>query len=1037
MKITGEWLDGTPQNNPESTSRQNKNVLLSEEFGSITNEKGFEVFLNQSNLQKIGVIPINNNRVVLFSIDKTTNYCSIGVLDDNANYNVIYTETVSSKPLRFNVNYPIHGEYTVNVKNEVIVTWTDGINPPKILNINQPKINDIQLFNVSNAPLILDSFINDGGGDLLTGTYFPIFRLYKEDNSYTQWHYNYSPIYINDDSKIVGKINYDGSPSGRPSKKSIGLSVLIPNDNYSEIEIGYLYVNEGVTTAYIYSKEKLEYGGGVSNHYSNITKSNYQGQKINVKIKNNINKEVIDLAEVIVENASYKTAKVMASDRNELFLAGLTRYQEPDNLQQIVNNIRLTCKSTLIYLEDEPVSDKYIEYNNHMKGLAHGEVYAFYVRFEWKYGWGKWYVCNSKLLEEADRINDKYKKDDTVELISDDGNGNVELHFGTWENTNEEYPTGKGFPTGKVRHFKTPSLRWMKENIYSASNGYGVEFYDKLGVIINNLDLNSIVDCEGNSPISVELGYAKRNGYNNLVQGQTPVLIRQGFNFTFGDIWNDLEVRLYPFELLHSKSSIIANSIKAEYSLLSNPFKQYQYEKRYDLRIAVIDYTKGVAKSETIGANLFRFANFRLVPHNVKDETNNINNLLLEEHLKMTTEQGIFNDILLPLPNLPVPAGSPGSEETVLISLLNTVDDLYDNFHNQDIIATSFILKNNDIGNTVVYGGDTFICDYSFHTIRNMFESFTLDPEDDEKNNITNGHITVRRLIVESQYNINLRHSIPDETLGYTKYYPKHGTDYLGMIDRDRNVNAFNLGYNTDYNKLLEVYGVINKGIKDEVEVDQFKIIKSQAFSKESPTNNWRYFKQNDYLVIAKDKGAIVNIVPARDFLYIHTEKSLFRTRSRHNYQINSSGEEVYIGEGNIFDVEPFPVIHSKEGELGTQHKFSCQMTKYGYLFINAEKGKVYLINDRIIDLSEKGLHNFFKDNLNTIGDNPYFGNSLQTIVDDEFKRIIITRNNNEILNKNNFKGIWKNEKDFVNSLNAGDIVYYNGNYHKYVKPKN
>src|SRR5690606_4289242 len=138
--------------------------------------------------------------------------------------------------------------------------------------------------------------------------------------------------------------------------------------------------------------------------------------------------------------------------------------------------------------------------------------------------------------------------------ISDDTNGHIEGHFGAWENLNENYPLGGGFPTGKVRHFKFPSLQWFRENAYGQD--YGIKFWDKLGVKINNLDLTTITDCDGNSPISFELGYAKRNGYNNLIQGQTPVLIRQGFNFN-DLLWSDRDIRLYPFELLYSKSSIV------------------------------------------------------------------------------------------------------------------------------------------------------------------------------------------------------------------------------------------------------------------------------------------------------------------------------------------------------------------------------------------------------------------------------------------------------------------------------------------------
>ena len=1046
MKIIGEWTDGSPKNNPEGTTRQNKNIVITDEFGSVSNERGFELFsesYNNLNRNIIGKIVIDNNRIVIFSINLNPiaaddSISEIGIIDDKGNYQTVINDNSDNLFLNFNINYPIHGEYTVNSKNEIVITWTDNYNTPKILNINNPNINDLDLFNISETPIVLDSFINDGGGNLLTGTYFPIFRLLKDDNSTTKWYYDYSPIYINDDSVIVGKDQYDGSKSGENSKKSIRLSVLISNENYSKLEVGFIYVKEGIKYAYSYKKYTLN--NLSSNYFNIITGQIYDGIQLFVDIKDNINIEDIDLTEVIVENSIYNKVQLITSDQNKLLLGGLNSYEEPDNIQQIVNNVQLTWKSRLINLSEENVSDKFHEYNNHKKGFAHGEVYAFYLRFEWKWGWGKWYVCNGRLLEMSDYgLGKHFQVADTIEIISNDVNGNVEGHFGAWENFNETYPLDGGFPIGKVRHFKFPSLQWFRENIYGQD--YGVELFDKLSVKINNLDLSTIIDCDGNFPLSVELGYAKRQGYNNLVQGETPVLIKKGFNIEISDhpFNNDRDVRLYPFELLYSKSSITANAIKCEYELQSHLVSPMSLITTVSSRLKTLfDYTIGFAQSNPIGALIWRYVNFKFISGNVKNEINNVNNLLLEEYLKMTTEEGIFNDILLPLPSITalqqLSSGTSISEKTVLITLLNLKDDLYETFMDQDVIPTGFILKNNNLSNVNIYGGDVFISDYTFHTAYNQHEQFTLDIEDNTKNHKNNGSIVIRRLYVESQYNINFRFVNSDKTNGYTEYYPKSGVNYIDFLERDKSINAFNQGYNTDYNQLLEVYGTINSDIKEDLEIDQFKIIQSEPFSKETNTNNWRYFKQNDYFIIEKNKGKLINLISARDWIYIHTEKCLFRTRSRNNYQVNSSGEEIYIGTGNIFDTEPFPVLHSELGELGTQHKYSCLLTKNGYLFLDAEKGKWFLVSGKIIEISEKGMYHFFAENSQCIGDNPYFGNSIQSVYDDKYRRFIVTRNFNELLNindKNKLKGVWKNDEKFISSLKIDDVIYYNGKYLK------
>lgn len=1055
MRIKGMWTDGSPKNNPAGeeglTTRQNKNLLITDEFGSISNDKSFELFSNSFNVlghQPIGKIIIDNNKVIIFSINPNpvehdNTVSEIGIIDNNGNYKKIISDSLDNQFLNFNSHYPIHGEYTVNVKNEIIITWTDNYNIPKTLNIDDPNINDLELFNISENPIILNSKINEGGGDLLTGTYFPIFRLLKKDNSVTKWYYDYTPIYITDDSITVGKDQYDGEESGKSSKKSITLDVLVTNNLYSKLEVGFIYVKEGIKYAYTYKKYNIDEQSIISSHTSIINNAVYQGISILVNITNNINVEDVDLSEVIIENSIYNKVKLITSDRNQLLMGGLQSYEEPENIQQIVNNVQLTWYSKLIDLSDNQVSDKFNTYNNHLKGFAHGEVYAFYLRFQWKWGWGKWYVCNGRLLEPSDYgLGKHFQVADTIELINDDNNGNIEGHFGAWENLDEEYPLNGGFPTGKVRHFKFPSLQWFRENIYDQD--YGIKFFDKLGIKINNLDLENIVDCDGNFPTSVELGYAKRQGYNNLVQGQTPVLIRKGFNFRYETspgvyLWDGLDVRLYPFELLFSKSSIVANAFKAEYEMYSDQTTEQIPDVDTGIgtgrRFIILDYTKGAARTEDINTLFWRKVDFKFIPGNTNDKINNNNNLYLEEYLKMVSEEMVFNDFFtFPLPENPVPIDPNKSEQTIFITLLNVKDNLYENFNNQDIISTGIVLNNNNL-NTFIYGGDIFISDYTFHTARNRHLEFTLDPEDGSKNNIRNGLIAVRRLFVESQYNINFRYVNPDKTNGYTEYYPKSGTDYVVYFERDKRINAFDQGYNTDYNQLLEIYNETYDGIKSNTsDIDQFKIIMSQPFSKETNTNNWRYFRQNDYFIIEKNKGALTNLVFARDWLFIHTEKCLFRTRSRNNYQINSSGEEVYIGTGNIFDTEPFQVIHSELGELGTQHKFSCLITKHGYIFCDAEKGKWFLVNDKIIELSEKGLYNFFIKNLECIGDNPYLGNSIQSVWDDRFRRFIVSLNYQKISQnyQNNFKGVWSNDPKFLNSLNIGDVVYYKGKYMRY-----
>lgn len=1062
------WTDGSPKNNPIGeeglTTRQNKNIIITDEFGSISNDRGFELFSNSFNSlgnQPIGKIVIDNNRVVIFSID-SNNLSEIGVIDNNGIYTEIIKETVGNKFLNFSSHYPIHGEYIINNKNEVVISWVDGFNTPKTLNLETlfSSPEELDLFNKAQSPIILNSSI-EVGGSLLTGAYFPIFRLVRNDNSTSKWFYDYLPFFVNDDSPSVGLNQFDGAKSGTNSNKSLNIDLMIFDEGYNKIEVGYIYQKEGIKTAHSYKKYNITNLDTV--HTSTITGESYTGKFVNIKIENSTSVEIIDLAEIIIENSTYETAKLIMQDNNRLYLGDLTSYKEPDNLQQYVNNLILMWRSESYLQTFITGTDKHHTKNNHKKGFAHGEVYSFYLRFQWKWGWGKWHVMNGRLPEppELNTITDpvsgesdlRYRLEDTA-IILNSGSNYAEGHFGFWENEDEEYPLDGGFPTGKVRHFVFPTMNLLRSQVYNDVFGnYGTITMDKLGVYITNINLSEIVDCEGNSPISYELGYAKRVGYNNRIQGQSPLLNRDGLNYNILYGWSGApnnsnstpKYKLYPFELLRNKSGLVSNKIRLEYKLKSDSFtlNQLSLVDHYGAAIlerlvGFMDYMNG--NSTVLYPNIIP-VNLEYVPGNVKVSATD-NNLFLEEYVRMNNNFNSFFNSLTTKPNINLFNFSTTStedysqtyngEETVLITLLNYKNNYYNEFDKQEIVNTGFILKD---PNVKIFGGDTFICSYSSNTAFNYFNNkYTVDDTDGLSNNRKNGIIVARRLLVESQYNINFRHVDLDNTNGYTDYYPKSSLDKFALMERDKNINDFLNGYEIDYNAILDQWGEIFNNLNEDIENDPFKIIRSEEFTLEASVNNWRTFRQNDYYIIPKNRGKLINLVSARDWIYIHTEKCLFRTRSRNNYQFNSSGEEVFIGAGDIFASEPFPVIHSELGELGTQHKYSCLITKNGYVFIDSEKGKLFLINDKIIELSEKGLFDFFIKNSECIGDNPYLGNSIQSVWDDRFRRFIISLNYQKISqnNQNNFKGVWSNDPKFLNSLNIGDVVYYKGKYRKY-----
>lgn len=1044
----GMWTDGSPKQNPESTTRVNKNVVLKDSYGAISNERGFSIYSESfgNNKTPIGQLVLDDENFIVFSI-KDDGTDEIGYVNFNGDYH-----TVINADLGFSKNSPIHGEYQINYKGERIITWVQKDQSPKILNIdsipNPLTLEKIELFNKAQSPIVSSELL-EGGGSIETGAYYPIIQLVRDDFSTSNWFRSYLPVFITDESSYLGYDNLDGAKSGVLTSKSIKLDISNIDTSYTYIRIGFIQQKEGVKIGYLYKEV------AISN--SNMT----------INITNSTNLESIDLAEIVIDKAIYKNAKLITQDSNMLYLGDTVKYREP-NYQSYVNNLVLKWCSEKVTIFEEAVCQntttttrrrngawgnttyslnngyKYHAFNNKKRHFQHGEVYAFYVRFEWSWGKSRWYVLNGRLGNSSDKqlisvssvncsqdVWKKYQIYDTCQTISKTANSAIG-HFGFWENENETYPTQGGFPTGNVRHFKFPSLNYMRNYVYDDTS-YGTSTLDILGVVLENLNLDNILDCEGNKATAFEIGYAKRNGINNTIFGQSPViqdganLTEELYKITPGVAPRGSATRVHPFEMLYSKISNSIQYYREEYALKSTEINQYS-ETTSRKGYAVIDYiVKKITSpvSTKIPNNIYS-VNIEYIPNNVL--TDDVDNLYQEEFVRLIGANYNYLNTGDKLYDISISPNPPYAfEKTILLSLISLKKNLYDSFNNQEIVSMG-------IYKTVpnkIWGGDTYICDYSYNTLGAISHEDTTDITQVDKNHKNNGRRVARRVLVESVYNINLRY-VNSSVDGYTQYYPKSGFNYLNTLERDKSVNLFSLGYNTDYNALLDIdYANIWNGVDVTNYENPFMIIRSQEFNKSVKINNWRDFKQNDYYEMPKNRGRLVNLEAGRDYLYIHMEKSLFRTKSRNVTQRTSDEQDslIYIGVGDIFQYEPFPVIHSELGELGTQHKFACLLTKYGYLFPDAEKGKWFLVNDQIKEISSNGEFNFFLNNTYCFGDNPYITDGLECVYDETFDRIIISRKFKDLKNKEKFKGIWKNDKYFLNSLQSGDIVYKDGQF--------
>lgn len=173
-----------------------------------------------------------------------------------------------------------------------------------------------------------------------------------------------------------------------------------------------------------------------------------------------------------------------------------------------------------------------------------------------------------------------------------------------------------------------------------------------------------------------------------------------------------------------------------------------------------------------------------------------------------------------------------------------------------------------------------------------------------------------------------------------------------------------NLGSDLNKNTPYYPFGVIINDFP-------YRVIRSNNLSTEGSFIGWRRWLSNNYYEMPKNKGEIINLEAFnQDVLFIHHRYCLYYTREIGTIQTNIT--DLTLGTQDIFNFPPQEILTSALGHGGTQHLFGCIMTPYGYLFTDAEQGRLYLViqgekgGHQLVSV-DPGLTIFFRDYLKTM----------------------------------------------------------------------
>ncbi len=135
---------------------------------------------------------------------------------------------------------------------------------------------------------------------------------------------------------------------------------------------------------------------------------------------------------------------------------------------------------------------------------------------------------------------------------------------------------------------------------------------------------------------------------------------------------------------------------------------------------------------------------------------------------------------------------------------------------------------------------------------------------------------------------------------------------------------------------------------------------RSAVISDEGRTNNWRWFENDAYKNIEENKGNITNLLTIGNYLYIHTEHSLFAFSEDNTLSMNN--KNLQVATPDVFDTEYKEVFITKLGYGGLQDKDSWISGQFGYIWFNNDTKQILKVYSNSMDIISKDIQEWLEN---------------------------------------------------------------------------
>src|SRR5690606_16193788 len=219
---------------------------------------------------------------------------------------------------------------------------------------------------------------------------------------------------------------------------------------------------------------------------------------------------------------------------------------------------------------------------------------------------------------------------------------------------------------------------------------------------------------------------------------------------------------------------------------------------------------------------------------------------------------------------------------------------------------------------------------------------------------------------VETDLNIRMRNSDPELPDGQRDYFPLSPTnnaqstisisrpEYNALEIKSTGSEYFNIYpfYNINY---LKEYFANNRLLTDfnNTESNKYenRLVYSDKQNYEDKVDNFRITRANNYKDLPMDRGQITQSFIKDDKFFVLTRDALYNVYASNKTIQSIDNDNIVVGTGEFFGLEPIELISIKGGFGGTSSKYSLSESPYGYLFVDRLKSKAILFNETLKDI--------------------------------------------------------------------------------------